>query len=147
MSSLRILGGVDTSGRGLSIGIENGLQGAPSPNTPFLDATGLTVAPGLIDIQLNGAFGHDFTLEPESIWAVGRRVPEMGVTAFCPTIITSSFAHVAEAQAAMARRPADYRGAEPIGLHIEGPVLAPSKRGTHPVDLLTTADAWTEPSI
>lgn len=142
VTGLRILGGVDAAGRGLSLGIEHGLQGAPSSDTPFLDGSGLTVSPGFLDIQINGAFGSDFTEDPASIWTVGARLPSMGVTAFCPTIITSSFEHIVAAQQAILDRPTGYVGAEPIGLHIEGPLLAPAKRGTHPEHALRTADAW-----
>ena len=55
----------------------------------LLDATGLLVAPGLIDLQINGAFGHDFTSHPESMWDVGAVLPRSGVTAFVPTIVSS----------------------------------------------------------
>ena len=134
---MRILGGKDASGAGFSLGIEGTVQGAPAADSPYLDATGLTVVPGFIDLQVNGGFGHDFTEEPQSIWEVGARLPEHGVTAFCPTIITSPHDRVVAAQRAMAQRPDGYRGAEPIGLHIEGPHLAREKRGTHPVDLLS----------
>jgi len=136
MTAMRILGGVDASGRGISLGIENGLQGAATTRAPYIDATGLTVVPGFVDIQINGAFGADFTEDPETIWEVGARLPETGVTAFCPTIITSPEGSIEAAQAAMAQRPSDYLGAEPVGLHIEGPFLSEEKRGTHPKDLL-----------
>ena len=135
-ASLRVLGGVDASGSGLSLGIERGLQGAPGVDSPVLDATGLTVVPGFIDIQINGAYGHDFTEDPGSIWTVGERLPETGVTSFCPTIITAPGGTIERAQAAMASRPRGYTGAEPIGLHIEGPYISSAKRGTHPADFL-----------
>src|SRR5205809_7895824 len=53
-----------------------------------IDGTGLLLAPGLIELQLNGGFGHDFTADPESIWEVGARLPASGVTAFLPTIVS-----------------------------------------------------------
>lgn len=96
-----------------------------------IDVTGLTVAPGLIDLQINGAYGSDFTSDPETIWKVGARLPEQGVTAFLPTIITSSLDTIAGARAALSGRPPGYRGAEPLGFHLEGPMLSPKKPGVH----------------
>lgn len=136
MTSLRILGGTDASGRGISLGVENGQQGAPSADSAYLDATGLTIVPGFIDIQINGGYGHDFTHDPASIWEVGSLLPASGVTSFCPTIITSPHERVAAAQHAMTQRPGGYRGAEPLGLHVEGPHISDERRGTHPADLL-----------
>lgn len=136
MTTMRILGAMDASGLGISLGIENGLQGAAATKAPYLDATGLTVVPGFVDIQINGAFGCDFTEDPETIWDVGARLPETGVTAFCPTIITAPEGSIQAAQTAMGQRPGGYVGAEPLGLHIEGPYLSRDKRGTHPADLL-----------
>ena len=61
----------------------------PPPGARVIDATGLHLAPGFIELQLNGAFGPDFTADPDSIWQVAARLPRFGVTAFLPTIITS----------------------------------------------------------
>lgn len=109
-----------------------------------IDGTGLAVAPGLIDMQLNGGFGHDFTAAPESIWAVAERLPASGVTAFLPTIITSPLTQVRRGQTALAGGPpAGWRGAQPLGLHCEGPFLNPARKGAHnPAHLrLPTAEA------
>lgn len=97
-----------------------------------LDADGLLLVPGYIDLQLNGAFGHDFTADPSTIWAVSAELPRFGVTSYLPTIITSPLETVAQARSQLRNaRPADYRGAEPLGLHIEGPFLNMQKKGAH----------------
>jgi len=113
-----------------------------------IDATGLLVCPGFIDVQINGGFGHDFTGNPESVWDVGERLPASGVTAFLPTIITSSEEVTDRAIAVMAAGPpVGYRGATPIGLHMEGPWLSPDRRGAHDVSAIRVpgpdaADGW-----
>ncbi len=96
-----------------------------------LDAAGMFVVPGFIDMQFNGGFGSDFTADPTAIWAVAAKLPRYGVTAFLPTIITSPLERVAEAQQVMIDAPADRYGSEALGLHIEGPFLNPHKKGAH----------------
>ncbi|MCB9009626.1 MAG: N-acetylglucosamine-6-phosphate deacetylase [Ardenticatenaceae bacterium] len=97
-----------------------------------IDATGLHLVPGFIDLQLNGAIGLDFTSEPGSIWAVAEFLPQTGVTSFLPTIITSPLTAVATAQKVIINGPPKgFQGAVPLGLHIEGPFLHPDKKGAH----------------
>jgi N-acetylglucosamine-6-phosphate deacetylase len=97
-----------------------------------IDGQGLVLAPGMIDLQLNGAFGCDFTGDPASIWAVAARLPCYGVTAFLPTVITSPLEGVTSAMEAFRRRPhAEPVGAIPLGLHLEGPIINPAKKGAH----------------
>lgn len=138
MTRIRIEGGRGFDGEPISVGIVDGVQASVGNLAGHvIDASGLTVVPGFIDIQINGAFGSDFTDDPSSIWKVGALLPATGVTAFFPTIITAPHDRVEAAIAAIAMRPKAYVGAEPIGLHIEGPHLAPTRRGAHPEDLLT----------
>src|SRR5512139_2760606 len=100
-----------------------------------LDARSMLLAPGFIDLQLNGAFGDDFTADPPAIWRVAAQIPRFGVTGFLPTIITSPLEKIALAQEALAiGRPAGFRGATPLGLHLEGPFLNPGKKGAHNPD-------------
>ena len=136
MTDLHITNGEDAAGAPIDVSIVDGSISNGSRPSPSVDAQGLTVAPGFIDIQVNGAYGHDFTENPASMWDVGIRLPEQGVTSFCPTIITSPPGRVAAAQGAIANRPAGYKGAEPLGLHVEGPYLSEARHGTHPVELL-----------
>jgi N-acetylglucosamine-6-phosphate deacetylase len=107
-------------------------QIACPPDAQAIDATGLYLAPGFVELQLNGGFGLDFTARPESIWQVAARLPQYGVTSFLPTVITSPLDNMATAQAVwLAGPPRDFSGARPLGLHIEGPFLNPAKRGAH----------------
>ncbi|MCS6910979.1 MAG: hypothetical protein NZM11_10505, partial [Anaerolineales bacterium] len=109
------------------------LTEVPYPHqAEIVKADGLLLAPGFIDLQLNGAFGHDFTTEPAAIWAAAARLPQYGVTAFLPTIITAPNDAYRRAQAALhAGPPPGFSGALPLGLHLEGPFLNPEKRGAH----------------
>ena len=113
-----------------------------------IDADGLLVCPGFVDLQINGGFGCDLAGDPDSMWELGRLLPRHGVTSFLPTIVSSPPPVTDRALAAIGRRPADHRGAEPLGLHFEGPMLNPGRAGAHsPVNLVTPdpelIDHWT----
>src|ERR687891_613250 len=88
-----------------------------------LDASGLLVVPGFLDLQCNGAVGVDITAEPERLWDVAAALPQWGG----------------------AGDPAGPAGARPVavplGLHLEGPFLAPERRGAHPAEHLRAPDA------
>jgi N-acetylglucosamine-6-phosphate deacetylase len=97
-----------------------------------LDARGARIVPGFIDLQLNGAFGDDFTVSPETIWHVAEGLPRWGVTSFLPTIITSPLSQVGKAQEVLSSGPhPGWTGSVPLGLHCEGPFLNPQKKGAH----------------
>jgi N-acetylglucosamine-6-phosphate deacetylase len=117
-------------GRIVSVGATGDAPAAEGARV--IDAAGLTLVPGFIDLQLNGAFGDDFTADPSTIWRVAAGLPRYGVTAFLPTIITSPLDQVAAGMKVVTGgRPKDFRGAEPLGLHVEGPFLNPKKKGAH----------------
>ena len=97
-----------------------------------IDFTPHVALPGFVDLHLNGAFGHDFTSHPPAMWRLASELASQGVTAFAPTIITSPPEQRRAAYDAIRERPTGYCGPEPLGLHIEGPVLASAHAGTHP---------------
>ena len=71
---------------------------SPSSADRRIDCHGMLIAPGCIDIMLHEAFNVDFTplgevdgseadaAAEEQLALVRRRLPELGVTAFCPAI-------------------------------------------------------------
>ena len=144
MTPLDIRGGVDAEGDRLDLTVAGRITASSDVSEQRFDATGLVVLPGLIDIQTNGGIGYDFTNDPSSIWEVGAWLPSTGVTAFCPTIITAPSGAIADAQEAIRSRPADYLGAEPLGLHIEGPHISEARHGAHSVELLKMPGDWSE---
>jgi N-acetylglucosamine-6-phosphate deacetylase len=142
MSTLLVRGGTDALGQPLDLTIVDGeiAESAawPEPDR-VLDADGLTVLPGLIDLQVNGAVGLDITAQPASLWDVAAALPGYGVTAFAPTVVTAEPATRDAALAALRQGPPlGWTGAVPLGLHFEGPMLAPTRRGAHPAQLLAT---------
>ena len=103
------------------------------------------LCPGFIDLQINGAFGADIGPDPDAIRTLVTRLPATGVTTFLPTLISSppelyeGFFVALEAGAAEV-------GARVLGAHLEGPFLAPERKGAHdpanlrPVDLGLTSE-------
>jgi N-acetylglucosamine-6-phosphate deacetylase len=103
-----------------------------------LGTTGLLVVPGLVDLQVNGAFGADLSSEPERLWEVAAHLPRHGVTAFLPTIVTTDAGIRGRAMGVFQAGPPDdgVARATPLGLHFEGPMLSPERCGAHPPEAL-----------
>ena len=141
MTELQIRHGTDVYGAPLDLAISAGTI-VEQGEGPMLDATGLHLLPGLLDLQVNGCAGIDITAEPTRLWEVGTALTPYGVTAFVPTVITSSPA--ARDQALLtwaAGPPAGWEGAVPLGLHFEGPFISPARKGAHPEHWLRTPEA------
>ncbi len=98
------------------------------------------LCPGFVDLQINGAFGADLGTDPEAIRTLAARLPATGVTSFLPTLISSPPERYETFLAALENGAAE-EGARVLGAHLEGPFLAPARKGAHdpanlrPVDL------------
>lgn len=112
-------------------------EAAAASGARRLDGSGLRAVPGFIELQVNGAGGHDLTADPASLWEVAAALPRYGVTSFLPTIVTSPPGTVEAAQHILAAGPpAGHAGARPLGLHVEGPFISPVRHGAHEPALL-----------
>jgi N-acetylglucosamine-6-phosphate deacetylase len=136
---------------GAIIAIELTLSDAPlhGDMDEIVDCTGLVISPGFIDLQCNGAIGLDITTDSGSIEAVARALPLFGVTSFLPTVVTSPIANrraaidampIARQRSAMPSVEGTI-GADPIGLHFEGPMISRQHLGAHVPAHVATLDA------
>lgn len=100
---------------------------------------GAIVAPGLIDLQVNGGFGVEVGDDPTAIRHLAARLPETGVTAFLPTVITSPPARYRCVLGVIASA-SDGPGARALGVHLEGPFLSPRRAGAHRPEWMAAAD-------
>ncbi len=89
------------------------------------------ICPGLVDLQINGALGHDFTRDPESVAPLSEALPRWGVTAFLPTYITAPLELYHSALQWLRQNAATTPGARVLGAHLEGPYLNPGYKGAH----------------
>ena len=107
----------------------------PPPRRPSLALDHGVLVPGLVDLQVNGYFGVSFQDAGAGDWAaVSRRLPETGTTAYLPTLVTAPLPDLTAAarSAAAIIDCLPPGGARVLGLHLEGPFLAPARRGAHP---------------
>lgn len=125
------------SGGGLAVTIRDGRIAAVSAADVPADAPWL--APGLIDLQVNGYAGldlNDGAVTPARVRALVDALAAVGVTTSAPTLITAGEASLLRALAAVAeavRADPVVRAAVPF-VHVEGPAVAPEDgpRGAHP---------------
>jgi N-acetylglucosamine-6-phosphate deacetylase len=106
-------------------------EGSPPerPDDQIVAGPGELIAPGFIDLQVNGFVGFDTADGADAIAAVSEALPSTGVTAFLPTLISAPVQTGALFVADVAA--AEASGARVLGAHVEGPFLNPSFRGAH----------------
>jgi N-acetylglucosamine-6-phosphate deacetylase len=118
------------------------LPGEAAAAAERVDCTGRLLAPGFVDIQVNGGGGVLFNHAPtvdalKTIAAAHRR---FGTTSLLPTLISDAWdTMVSAANAVAAARASGVPGI--LGLHFEGPYLSKELRGVHPAQHLRGLDS------
>jgi N-acetylglucosamine-6-phosphate deacetylase len=130
----------------ISLDLQNGVIRAINPvpgarpDLPF-------IAPGLVDLQINGYANHDFNatpIAPDALPSAVRLLQRQGVTTFFPTVITNAPDAIADNLATIARaREQDPAVASTVpGVHLEGPFISAEEgpRGAHARDHVRSPD-------
>lgn len=96
------------------------------------DLRGAYLLPGFIDCQVNGGGGVLFNNSPDvdALRTIGRAHRRFGTTGWLPTLISDDAGKMAQAIAAV-REAIASRVPGVLGIHLEGPYLAPERKGTH----------------
>ncbi len=101
----------------------------------ILDANGLFVLPGLVDVHTHGRAGFDFsTATREQMLLMKADYARRGVTSLFPTLASATVAD-------WLRAISDIQACGYDGIHLEGRYLNPTKRGAHAPELLAPLDA------
>ncbi len=122
--------------------VKNGKIIAPVEADKIYDCQGMFLCPGLIDLQVNGIRGHDFTTSLAGIEESSLALAEDGVTGYLATIVSQPLRRYREILASF-HNP----GINCLGIHLEGPHINPKKRGAHPFNAIMeecAVELWAE---
>ncbi|PTR32598.1 N-acetylglucosamine 6-phosphate deacetylase [Luteibacter sp. OK325] len=134
---------------GFAVLIDDGkITGLALPSDPRVraaerhDLGGRTLLPGFIDCQVNGGGGVLFNDVPtvDAIRTIGEAHAKFGTTGFLPTLISDDVEVMAKAIDAV--NDAVAQGVPGVlGIHLEGPFIAPERKGVHDAAKFRIADA------
>lgn len=129
-----------------NIGIENGriaYIGNEGNIEPIFETDGIVV-PGFIDEHIHGAGGADaMDGTVEALQTISAFLAREGTTGFLATTMTQSPENITNALKAVkkVREKGEYKGAEVLGVHLEGPFISPKHVGAQPLEYVATPDA------
>ncbi|EKS4343023.1 N-acetylglucosamine-6-phosphate deacetylase [Clostridium sporogenes] len=109
-----------------------------SKNDYIIDAKGLYISPGFIDVHIHGSGGKDaMDGEIESIKVISNTIAKRGVTSFLPTTMTMAKERIYKALDVIEQAMnMDLGGAKVLGAHLEGPFINPKYKGAQKADFI-----------
>lgn len=113
----------------------------------LIDASGLYVVPGLIDLHIHGYLGEDTSDgSEEGVRTMAKGLLANGVTSFLPTTMTVSWPEIEAALENVRKlkpesQTAAFVGSEILGVHAEGPFINPERKGAQAADNILEPDA------
>lgn len=110
-------------------------------DTTEIDAAGLYVLPGLVDIHSHGAVGHDFSDgDEEGLKEILRYEYSHGITTYCPTSMTVEKEQLYKVFSSMADWKDEKGMSHVAGINMEGPFLDVNKKGAHRPECILKPD-------
>lgn len=103
---------------------------------PIFETDGI-VLPGFIDEHIHGAGGADaMDGTEEALQTISEYVAKEGTTGFLATTMTQSPENIGKAlkNVKNVREKGEYKGAEVLGVHLEGPFISPKHVGAQPLE-------------
>ena len=110
-----------------------GLSDSVPDGYGIIDAKGLYISPGFVDIHTHGRNLCDtMNGTPESIDTISVNCLKTGVTSFLPTTMTQSIDQTHQAIVNCAKYMGHENGAKVAGVHMEGPFIDQAHKGAQP---------------
>ncbi|MBR5230830.1 MAG: N-acetylglucosamine-6-phosphate deacetylase [Clostridia bacterium] len=111
----------------------------------IIDAEGLYVSPGFVDVHIHGYLGEDASDgSAEGLRKMAEGILKNGVTSFLPTTMTVAWDELErafEVIRTLMPESKTWQGAQILGCHAEGPFINPAKKGAQPEDAILPPDA------
>ena len=103
---------------------------------------GAIVLPGFVDQHIHGAGGSDgMDGTVADLEIIAKTVAAEGTTSFLATTMTQSVENITKAmQAVKEYREGEHDGARVVGIHLEGPFIAPAFKGAQPLEYVAKPD-------
>ena len=124
---------------GVIAAVDEDEEGAAGSDLPY-------VAPGFVDVHVHGWGGHDAMGGSDALAGMARALARRGVTSFLPTAVSAPLDVLATFVSTAARWSGE-DGAQPLGVNLEGPFLAPARKGAHDEGVLLEPSSVTPDAL
>lgn len=130
--------------RDLIVDASHKIAKTAGPEEEIIDASDLYVLPGLVDVHIHGAVGHDFCDgSPKGLTEIAAYLKSKGITSFCPTSMTLPTKDLEHIFQSIQKVPSGNEYASIAGIHMEGPFISSAKKGAQKASHIIHPDSLT----